>query len=314
MDRAAVQQRYEHVDADSYRNQHEDAAQGHYAVDGGDREGCYAVEGETEHLAERVLGRSGLALGADFLDRGRWKANHGDYAPQVEVALAIFLQFEDHTSRHETEVGVVEYGLDTHRGLELIERLGCVTLHERIGLTRGTDTVDYVVAVVIGIEHLGDTFERVLQIDIDCDDSICHLRSFDRREHAGHNGILMTDIAREVETVTHRVLLVKAGDDAPGGVAAPVVDKEEEAVGSDKAISNQAVHESHETRGRDWEHVLLIIAWGDNGELRHPWRGAVRSRGSAAGVRRCVVGGFHMSVSTFWICKDNSQICKIKKF
>lgn len=78
---------------------------------------------------------------------------------------------------------------------------------------------------------------------------------------------IISGISDAVRSVAHRVFVVETRDDAPGAVAAAVVDEKQETVGCDKAVADHLPHQRHQSRRRDGQHLLLVVARGDYGEF-----------------------------------------------
>ena len=179
---------------------------------------------------------------------------------QIDIPLTVACQHIERPTAQQTEVGMIEHTLHAHRGLQLIESLCRHALQEGIGLARHLHTIDHIVALLKVAHHLGDALQIVLKIGIDGHDSISPLTGC---HHTSHDGILMADIAGEVDATHILALAMQLGDNLPGTVMTAVIDEDHHGVAADKSFGDHALKEGCQPLDGVAQHFLFIITGGN---------------------------------------------------
>jgi hypothetical protein len=149
-------------------------------------------------------------------------AEPGEHAAHEAVLLRHLAQGVEHLAVDQTEVSNVSRDADRgHAGEHPIEQMGGDALEPAFACARQTARIDDVVALLPFGDHLFDDFRRVLQVGIH-DDDRCALR----RVHAGGDGDLVAEIARQADIAEARVALGERLQHDGAGIAAPVVDQD----------------------------------------------------------------------------------------
>ena len=192
---------------------------------------------------------------------GALEAHQGDHAPEEQVHFLEVGKLLQHPGADEPVVGMVIHHLGPHHGQELIEALGGGPLEEGIRLPAGTDAVDQLTAVMVGIHHGVHGVDVILPVAVDGDGDVALVLGL---HQSGQDSVLVAPVAALADA---QVMLVPAGqvtNNVPGFVLAAVVDEEDAAVLTDLAGGREGFDLIQEHGGGDGQHLLLVIAGDDN--------------------------------------------------
>ena len=157
-------------------------------------------------------------------------------------------------------------GLHPELALEFVECRGRHAFEHRIGITLHLHAIHHLIAFVEVVHHLFDGVDIVLKVHVHCYQCVAMVG---RLHHAGHDGVLMPDIAREVKPFDALVLAMEPGDYLPAFVAATVVHNQHIAVSRDFPFGHEAVEQRLQHSGRTVEHSFFIITGAYNGKTCH---------------------------------------------
>ena len=231
-------------------------------ADGLDRKARDAVDGQRQHLGERVVRLAGHALVALVVDARAPEAHERHHAAQEQVDLAELRQRVEGAGAQEAVVGVVVDALHAHRGEQAVEGLRREALEERVRLAARADAVDDVAAVEVGVDHGLHRRDVVLAVAVDRDGGVAMSA---RLHEAAEQGVLVAAVAGERAAAERRVRRRQALDELPGAVPRAVVDEQDVARGVDLALGDEVLELGLEQAARDRQDLLLVVAGDDDG-------------------------------------------------
>lgn len=115
--------------------------------DGFDGEAGDAVEGQGQHLFQRIVALPGDALCPLVVDRSTLKAHQGDHATEEDIHFFKVGELLEDPAADQAVVSVIEDHFCPHPVHQLVEALGGKALEEGVCVPLAADTVDYLTAV-----------------------------------------------------------------------------------------------------------------------------------------------------------------------
>ena len=243
-----------------------------------------AVDGEAQHLPERVLGLARRPVGAPVGDRLLAKAGPGHHGAHEAVTLRHGEEGVHHFAVHEPEVAGISRNGDVGEPVEeSVEGAGRPALEPRLAVAFGAQAVGDVGAPAPTLQHLDDDLGRVLEVGVDDDDDDGIAGS---ALQAGGHGDLMAEIAGQGEDPHARIGALQLAQEIQRDIAAAVVDIDELEVeiGDGFKCSDEAAMGLADDR-------CLVEAGDDDGQER--------AGGYFRPGLRFITGNFHSPATLF---------------
>ena len=268
-DRAAQGVGREHPhDGHEARERHREARPRDEAY-GPHRQARDAVDGQRQHLGERVVGAARHALVALVVDARGPEPHERHHAAQEQVHLAELGEPVQGRRAQQAVVRVVVDALHAHGLEQAVEGLRREALEERVGLAAGAHSVDHVAAVEVGVDHLLHRGDVVLAVAVDRDGGVAAPA---RLHEAAEQRVLVPAVAGERAAAVGGIGGGQLPDDLPGAIAAAVVHEQHVGARRHLALGEQVVELCLEEPARDGEDLLLVVAGDDDcqhGRLSH---------------------------------------------
>ncbi len=187
-----------------------------------DRETGDRVQGQAEHLLERVFRLAGGAGVTLVRHADLPEADPRDHRPHKAVPLAHPLEGLERVAVEQAEVPGLHRDDDVGERLDdAVEQPRGEELEPRLAFAFGAHGVDHLVAFAPLGDQIGDDLRRVLQVGVDDDDGVAA-----RVIHPGGDRNLVAEVPRKVEDDdVLRVLRVERVHQLRRLVAAAVVDE-----------------------------------------------------------------------------------------
>ena len=234
------------------------------------REAGHRVEGEAHHLAERIVGLAGVALGAIIGKRHLPEADPGNHAADEARLFGQRQQRIERAAAHQAEVAGVQRDRRIGDAIEhAVEGGGGGFLEDRLAVALAAHRIDDVRLLRRHRRaHVGEQFGRVLQIGVDDEDLLARTQVEPRGQRE-----LMAVVARQVDRDDARVGGGQALHHRPAVVAAAIVDQDDLMI-----VAHRRPCRGRDARVQQLEARGLIVAGNDDGQ-----RGTVHNAPSVTG-------------------------------
>jgi hypothetical protein len=201
----------------------EDEAHDRRDLQRGMRERRDRIQGEAQHLAQRVLRRARVPRGARVRDGGLGEPDPDGHPAQVAVALAQGQQRVERAPVEQPEVAGVLGQLHVgDLGDQAVEHAGGAALEAGLALALGAHGIDHVGPGAPAVEHLEDDLGRVLEVGVHHHHGVAR-RVVEARRQRG----LVAEVARELDDLHAVVAVGELAQDGRRGVRRAVVDHDE---------------------------------------------------------------------------------------
>ena len=212
-----------------------------------------AVDGEADHLAQRIFRLARGARRAMELHHRLGKSEPGEHAAHETVAFGHGAKTIEHLAVDEAEIADIARNVDRRELADQpVEQIGRHRLEAAFTLARQPLGIDDVEALFPFGDHIEDDFGRILKVGVHHNDRVAF-----RPVHAGGDGDLVAEIARQLDVAIAlvRARLGFANDGAR--IARAVVD--ENRLGGRIELVEQGVEPAQQNR----QHRLFVVDGDD---------------------------------------------------